>query len=100
MNDSIFQNFPKFKPKLAQIEEILEKSGDFIQHLVQNCSDRFMNGALFLEKLVFVWVCFQILQWHIPIKTKLELVCFGKSKSWKELYNERYVLCNVKFQFI
>ena len=31
-----------------------------------------MNGLLFLEKLVFVWVYFQILWWHIPTKTKLE----------------------------
>ena len=31
-----------------------------------------MNGSLFLEKLVFVWVYFQIPWWHIPTKTKLE----------------------------
>ena len=31
-----------------------------------------MNGSLFLEKLVFVWVYFQIRQRHIPTKTKLE----------------------------
>ena len=31
-----------------------------------------MNGLLFLEKLVFVWVFFQIPRRHIPTKTKLE----------------------------
>ena len=31
-----------------------------------------MNGLLFLEKLVFVWVYFQIPWRHIPTKTKLE----------------------------
>ena len=31
-----------------------------------------MNGLLFLEKLVFVWVYFQISWRHIPTKTKLE----------------------------
>ena len=32
----------------------------------------YMNGSLFLEKLVFVWVYFQIPWRHIPTKTKLE----------------------------
>ena len=31
-----------------------------------------MNGSLFLEKLVPVWVYFHILWWHIPTETKLE----------------------------
>ena len=31
-----------------------------------------MNELLFLEKLVFVWVYFQIPWRHIPTKTKLE----------------------------
>ena len=31
-----------------------------------------MNGSLFLEKLVFVWVYFQIPWQHIPTKNKLE----------------------------
>ena len=31
-----------------------------------------MNGSLFLEKLVFVWVYFQISWRHIPTKSKLE----------------------------
>ena len=36
MNGSIFQNYPKFEPKLAKI---LEKSGDFVQNLAQNWTD-------------------------------------------------------------
>ena len=70
MNGSIFQNFPKFEQN--QFEKILEKSDDFAQNLVQNWSDWYMNGSLFLEKLVFVWVYFHILWRHIPTKTKLE----------------------------
>ena len=31
-----------------------------------------MNGSLFLEKLVFVWVYFQILRRHLPTKTKID----------------------------
>ena len=34
--------------------------------------DLYMNVSLFLAKLAFVWVCFQILLWHITTKTKLE----------------------------
>ena len=33
MNVSIFQNLPKFEPKL---KKILEKSGDFAQNLAKN----------------------------------------------------------------
>ena len=58
-------NWLKFK-------KILEKSGDFDQNLAQNWTSWYMNGSLFLEKLVFVWVYFQILWRHIPTKTKLE----------------------------
>ena len=35
-------------------------------------ADWFINGSLFLEKLVFVWVYFQIPWCRIPTKTKLE----------------------------
>ena len=41
-------------------------------NLSQNWADWYMNGSLFLEKLVFVWVYFQISWWHVPTKTKLE----------------------------
>ena len=68
MNGSIFQNFPKFEP----FKKILEKSGDFAQNLVQNWADWYMNWSLFIKKSVFVWVYFQILQQHIPTKTKVE----------------------------
>ena len=71
MNGSIFENFPKFKPGL-NLGKILEKSGDFAQDLAQNWADLYINGSLFLEKLVFVWVYFQILRRHLPTKTKLE----------------------------
>ena len=60
----IFQNFAKFEPKL-------EKIGNFVQNLAQNWADWYMNGLLFLEKLVFVWVYFQIPWRHIPTKPNL-----------------------------
>ena len=41
-------------------------------NLSQTWTDWYMNGSLFLENLVFVWVFFQIPLWHIPTKTKLE----------------------------
>ena len=63
--ENLSQNWFKFK-------KILEKSDDFAQNLVQNWADRYMNGSLFLEKVVFVLVYFQILQQHVPTKTKLE----------------------------
>ena len=50
----------------------LEKSGDFAQNLAKNWTDWYMNGSLFLENLVFVWVYFQIPWRHIPTETKLE----------------------------
>ena len=48
------------------------KIGNFVQNLAQNWADWNINGLLFLEKLVFVWVYFQIPWRHIPTKTKLE----------------------------
>ena len=60
----IFQNWLKFK-------KIWEKSGDFAQTLAQSWAD-YMNGSLFLEKLVFVWIFFRISRRHIPTKIKLE----------------------------
>ena len=56
----------------AKIGSNLRKIGYFVQNLAQNWADWYMNGLLFLEKLEFVWVYFQIPWWHIPTKTKLE----------------------------
>ena len=50
----------------------MEKICNFVQNLAQNRADWYMNGLLFLEKLVFVWVYFQIPWQHIPTKTKPE----------------------------
>ena len=66
-----FNNFPKFELKLTQVQ--FEKIGWFW----------YLNGSVFLEKLVFVWVYFQIPWQHVPTKTKLEnpqerTSCFGK----------------------
>ena len=61
--------FPKFEPKLVKFTNILEKSGDY----AQNWANWYMmNRSLFLEKLVFEWVYYQIPQRRIPTKTKLE----------------------------
>ena len=46
MNGSFFQNFPKFDSKVAKINEIFAKSGNFAQNLVQNCSKWNKNGSL------------------------------------------------------
>ena len=52
MNGSIFQNFPKLEPKLAQIQKNFEKKlGDFTQNLAKNWGDWYMNRSLFLEKI-------------------------------------------------
>ena len=66
------QNWLKFRQNWLKFKKILEKLSDFAQNLVQNWSEWYMNGSHFLEKLVFVWVYFQILQRYIPTKTKLE----------------------------
>ena len=44
-----------FSPNL-RFSKILEKLGDFAQNLDQNWADWYMDGLLFLEKLVFVCV--------------------------------------------
>ena len=62
---NLSQNWLKFK-------KILTKLGNFVQNWDQNWADWYMNGSLFLEKLVSVWVYFQISQWHVSTKTKLE----------------------------
>ena len=62
---NLAQNWLKFK-------KIVEKICNFVQNLAQNWADWYMNGLFFLEKLVFVWVYFQIPWWHIPTKIKLE----------------------------
>ena len=51
MNGSIFQNLSQ---NWFKIKKIWEKSSDFAQNLAQNPADWYMNGSLFLEKLVFV----------------------------------------------
>ena len=68
MNGSFFLNFPHLSQNGLKFKKILEKLGDW----AYNWSDWYMNVSLFLEKLVFVWVFFQILQLHIPTETKLE----------------------------
>ena len=47
-----------------------------------------MNGSIFLEKLVFVWVYFQILRRHIPTKTKFEYP--RECNIIKMCYSEKY----------
>ena len=72
MNGLIFQKFPKWSQNWLKFKKILEKSGDFAQNFAKNGTEWYMNGSPFLEKLVFVWVYFQIPWRHIPTKTKLE----------------------------
>ena len=56
MNGSIF---PNLSQNWLKSNKIYEKLGDFAQYLAQNWFDWYMNGSLFLEKLLFVWVYFQ-----------------------------------------
>ena len=67
-----FKIWPNLSQNWLKFKKILEKIGNFVQNLAQNWADWYMNGLLFLEKLVFVWVYFQIPGQHIPTKTKLE----------------------------
>ena len=67
-----FKIWPNLSQNWLKFRKILEKMGNFVQNLAQNWVDWYMNGLLFLEKLVFVWVYFQIPWRHIPTKTKLE----------------------------
>ena len=44
----------------SNLRKFLEEIDNFVQNLAQNWADWYMNGLLFLEKLVFVWINFQI----------------------------------------
>ena len=67
-----FKIWPNLSQNWLKFKKILEKIGNFVQNLAQNWVDWFMNGLRFLEKVVFVWVYFQIPWRHIRTKTKLE----------------------------
>ena len=80
-----FKIWPNLSQNWLKFKKILEKIGNFDQNLAQNWADWYMNGLLFLEKLVFVWVYFQIPWRHIPTKTKLEYptrIWTWKSTKW------------------
>ena len=75
MNGSIFQNFPKFEPKLVENYRKwkLWKNGVILLKIWHKIGPiGIWMGHFFFEKLVFPWVYFQIPQRHIPTKTKLE----------------------------
>ena len=55
-----FKIWPNLSKNWLKFKKILEKIGNFVQNLAQNWANWYMNGLLFLEKLVFVWVHFQI----------------------------------------
>ena len=67
-----FKIWPRLSQNWLKFKKILEKICNFVQNLTQNWAIWYMNGLLFLEKLVFVWVYFQIPWRHILTKTKLE----------------------------
>ena len=68
MNGSIFQFFQKFEPNWFNLRKLEEKkSGDFGQNLAL----WYMNGSLFLGKLVYVWAKFQISRGTFLPKQKL-----------------------------
>ena len=72
MNGSIFKIFPNLSQIWLKLKKCLEKLYDVAQILAQNWAYWYMNGSLFLVELVFEWVYFQIPQWHVLTKTKLE----------------------------
>ena len=50
-----FSKFAQIWAKIgSNLRKFWKKSSDFAQNLVQNWSNWYMNGSLFLEKLVFV----------------------------------------------
>ena len=55
-----FKIWPNLSQNWLKFKKILEKIGNFVQNLAQNWANWYMNGLLFLEKLVFVLVYFQI----------------------------------------
>ena len=57
--------FPNLSQNWLKFKKICKKSGEFAQNW-------YVNESLFLEKLVFVLVYFQISRRHVPTKTKLE----------------------------
>ena len=67
MNGSIFQNVPKFEPKLAKISENFEKSGDF----AENWTNWIWIGHFFLKNWYLYGSTFNSVLEH-PTKTKLE----------------------------
>ena len=70
MNGSIFQTFPKFQPKLAQIFKKFGKIRQFCSKFGPKL------GWVVYEWVTFsckIGICMGLLsQWHIPTKTKLE----------------------------
>ena len=59
--------------KFGQIwAKIVEEIGNFVRNLAPNWADWYMNGLLFLEKLVFVWnpIYFQILWQPYPYQNQ------------------------------
>ena len=65
-------NFSKFSQIWANLKKFGKNRVILLKNLAQNWADWYKNGPLFLEKLVFVWVYFQILRQYVPTKTKFE----------------------------
>ena len=59
---------PNLNPNWLKFGWFCSKVGPKLNRLDWN-----INGSLLLEKLVFVWVYFQILRWHVPVPTKTKL---------------------------
>ena len=87
-----FKIWPNLSQNWLKFKKILEKNCNFVQNLTQNWADWYMNGLLFLEKLVFVWVYFQIPWQHIPTKTKL-----GYPREFEEVLKEYSVILRTSF---
>ena len=82
MNASIFHNFPKFEPKLAQVKANFWKIGRLCSKICPKLDRLVYEWVTFLEKLVFVLIYFQISRLHVPTKIKLEYPPPRGPESW------------------
>ena len=83
MNGLIFQKFAQIKENFGKICFFCSKFSPKLDWLVY-------EWVTFLKKLVFAWVYFQILRWHVPTKTKLEYPLTPGIRSLFSLAFEQY----------
>ena len=88
-------------PFFKVFPDLSQKLRKFWKHqvnLLPNLAKIGLIGHFFLEKLVFVWVYFQIPRQHFPIKTKLEypppIHHLFRCWNYKQLSTYMYFICD------